>query len=258
MTYGVFDRIVCGVDGTPESLEAVRQAARLAPDSAAVYLLHAVDLVPTAAVAWMAPEIGPAMVADAAEALEEASALVPRAYTSSAEGSPGTCLLDEIERVVATLVAVGTHGTSRAEGILLGATASRMLHDASCSVLVARAPEGGSTFAPQRILVGIDGSDESAAAAHAGLALAERVGASAKGLIAVGGHDVDVDEGRGFMADTVLDDGSPVDVLVAASQDSDLVVIGSRGLHGLRSLGSVSERVAHRAHCSVLVVRGRS
>ncbi|MGE5690058.1 MAG: universal stress protein [Pseudomonadota bacterium] len=27
------------------------------------------------------------------------------------------------------------------------------------------------------------------------------------------------------------------------------------GLHGLRALGSVSERVAHRAACSVLVVR---
>jgi nucleotide-binding universal stress UspA family protein len=31
--------------------------------------------------------------------------------------------------------------------------------------------------------------------------------------------------------------------------------MGSRGLHGLRSLGSVSERVAHDAGCSVLVVR---
>jgi nucleotide-binding universal stress UspA family protein len=31
--------------------------------------------------------------------------------------------------------------------------------------------------------------------------------------------------------------------------------VGSRGLHGLRALGSVSERVAHDASCSVLVVR---
>ena len=255
MTPGVFDRIVCGVDGTPEGLEAVRQAARLAPDEASVHVLHAVDLVPAASVAWAVPG-GPAMVADAAEALGEASALVARVSTSSVEGPPGPCLLDAIERVGATLVAVGTHGMSRTEGILLGATASRMLHDAPCSVLVARAPEGGSTFAPQRILVGIDGSEESAAAAHAALVLAERLGASAQGLIALRGHDVDVDAGRTFMPDTELDDGSPVEVLVAASQRTDLVVVGSRGLHGLRSLGSVSERVAHQARCSVLVVRG--
>ena len=37
--------------------------------------------------------------------------------------------------------------------------------------------------------------------------------------------------------------------------EPDLLVIGSRGLQGMRSLGSVSERVAHNARCSVLVVR---
>jgi nucleotide-binding universal stress UspA family protein len=31
--------------------------------------------------------------------------------------------------------------------------------------------------------------------------------------------------------------------------------VGSRGLHGVRALGSVSERVAHDARCSVLVIR---
>jgi hypothetical protein len=46
-----------------------------------------------------------------------------------------------------------------------------------------------------------------------------------------------------------------VDVLVSAARDADLLVLGSRGLHGLRALGSVSERVAHRAPSSVLVVR---
>jgi nucleotide-binding universal stress UspA family protein len=38
-------------------------------------------------------------------------------------------------------------------------------------------------------------------------------------------------------------------------ESADLVVVGSRGLRGLKALGSVSERVAHQARSSVLVVR---
>jgi nucleotide-binding universal stress UspA family protein len=37
--------------------------------------------------------------------------------------------------------------------------------------------------------------------------------------------------------------------------DGTIVVLGSRGLHGLAALGSVTERVAHEASGSVLVVR---
>jgi nucleotide-binding universal stress UspA family protein len=51
---------------------------------------------------------------------------------------------------------------------------------------------------------------------------------------------------------------SPVVALVEASEAADIVVVGSRGLRGIRALGSVSERVAHEAHCPVLVVRPRS
>jgi nucleotide-binding universal stress UspA family protein len=47
----------------------------------------------------------------------------------------------------------------------------------------------------------------------------------------------------------------PARALVAAAADADLVVVGSRGLHGVKSLGSVSERVAHKAPSSVLIVR---
>ena len=43
--------------------------------------------------------------------------------------------------------------------------------------------------------------------------------------------------------------------IVSATADADLVVVGSRGLHGLKALGSVSERVAHQARCSTIVVR---
>jgi nucleotide-binding universal stress UspA family protein len=42
---------------------------------------------------------------------------------------------------------------------------------------------------------------------------------------------------------------------LAAELRAGLVVMGSRGLGGVKALGSVSERVAQRAPCSVLVVR---
>ncbi len=47
-----------------------------------------------------------------------------------------------------------------------------------------------------------------------------------------------------------------LDLLHTISEEADLVVVGSRGLRGIRALGSVSERVAHEALCPVLVVRG--
>jgi nucleotide-binding universal stress UspA family protein len=52
-----------------------------------------------------------------------------------------------------------------------------------------------------------------------------------------------------------VDSAAAVDALAAASAEADLVVVGSRGLHGFRSLGSVSERIAHTAACSTLVYR---
>lgn len=40
----------------------------------------------------------------------------------------------------------------------------------------------------------------------------------------------------------------------AKAKGSSLIVSGRRGLHGIRALGSVSERVVHRAECSVLLI----
>ncbi len=54
--------------------------------------------------------------------------------------------------------------------------------------------------------------------------------------------------------------GHPVEgiVDVAAREKVDLIVVGSRGLSGIKEffLGSVSEGVLHHAHCPVLIVRG--
>jgi nucleotide-binding universal stress UspA family protein len=68
------------------------------------------------------------------------------------------------------------------------------------------------------------------------------------------GKAVDI-EGLRDVAGLEWDEREPLDALLAASQESDVVVVGNRGLHGISALGSVSERLAHRAPSSVLVVR---
>jgi nucleotide-binding universal stress UspA family protein len=85
--------------------------------------------------------------------------------------------------------------------------------------------------------------------------LAERFGSRLRVIAAVGGDPLEVD-GLKSVGLVEFDERKPVDALADASQTADLVIVGSRGLGGLRALGSVSERIAHKAACSVLVVRG--
>ena len=51
-------------------------------------------------------------------------------------------------------------------------------------------------------------------------------------------------------------EGDPVDAIVAVAEsvDADLIVVGNRGMKGVRRvLGSVPNSVAHKAPCSVLI-----
>lgn len=83
-------------------------------------------------------------------------------------------------------------------------------------------------------------------------------------------HDVVTDQGRrwlqlakvavpGVEVETELRLGTPVADLVEASSHARMVVLGSHGLGGFEGMlaGSVSSGVAARAHCPVVVVRGR-
>ena len=229
-----FGRILVGVDGTDQGLVACRQAARLAEDNALVEAVTVVNLAEAVLVGPMAPRAANELQDEAEAALDQALLILgDRAERRSLQGLPTPELLAEVGKVDATLLAIGSHGHSRASEIVLGGTAGELLHKAPCSVLVARETVDAQRF-PRSIVVGVDGSANADAAREVADGLARRFEADLRVLNSL---------------------KHPVDELVAASSDADLLIVGSRGLHGLRALGSVSERVAHQARCSVLVVR---
>jgi nucleotide-binding universal stress UspA family protein len=134
-----------------------------------------------------------------------------------------------------------------------------------------------------RIVVGVDGSENSvdAVAWAAGIAAAtgaEVIAVHAVGLLEHVGPDETVpaashrEEIRARFEDQwcaplgeagvrcrrLLRDGSPMNVLLALAEeeDADLIVVGSRGMGGYPELllGSTSTQVAQHARCPVTVV----
>lgn len=132
-----------------------------------------------------------------------------------------------------------------------------------------------------KIVVGYDGSDPAKRALERAMELVDDQGrimvvvaaeAHARTGITEGAHldpsEVtrrrdDVEEAqallseRGIQGEAVEAQGDPGTVVVEASKDADLVIVGSRGLNPVQRLllGSVSSKVVHRAECDVLVVR---
>jgi nucleotide-binding universal stress UspA family protein len=254
----IFSRVLVGIDGSPEALEAASQAATLVNPSGRLMLLAAWAPEPplvTPMTLFSPPdEDEQAALRRAEETIAGVRVLLPRAAARVARGLARHVLLEEIRASGWTLVAVGSHGQGRAEGILAGSTATRLVHDAPCAVLLARR---STDWYPRRIAVGVDGSTQSAAAYAAAAHLARRFEAELEVVVARDSRDLDrigvfrITDGR-----FELTRGEPVPVLTAAAARADLLVLGSRGLRGVRALGSVAERVAHRAASSVLIVRG--
>jgi nucleotide-binding universal stress UspA family protein len=253
---GIFESVVCGVDGTPEGLTAARQGARLAGNGRLV-LVTVVETPVAVHGGWAASALLEQLRTDGEQAIDEARSEIGSSReveTRLVEGALLPSFKAELERAQASLVCVGSHHHRRVGGLILGSLPTMLLHDAPCAVLVARASEDAAPF-PSSIVAGVDGSPSSINAVRVAGALAERFGAPLRLVAADGGKGVDLDAIRTQRPEVETAPGKPVDVLVEAATSVDLLVLGSRGLHGLRSLGSVSERVAHRGQCSVLVVR---
>jgi nucleotide-binding universal stress UspA family protein len=258
-----FGRIVCGVDGSRSSHVAVEQSIALAgPATALVFLCvregSGAGATRRASItAERADEGLDAALKAARQAGLEAAAEVVTGH------DPRPVLLDEASR--ADLLVVAAHSGSRAGGITLGGTTAAAVHRATVPVLVARrAP--AEPF-PGRILVATDGSEDARRAVELTARIAhrhrsrtyllsvepvshgdpKRIAVDAVNLTAGLGVKPAVIHGSGHADEWILE--------TAAAESVSLVVVGSRGLTGLRALGSVSERVAHRARCSVLVAR---
>lgn len=162
------------------------------------------------------------------------------------------------------------------------APSTRVEVEGSVPVAAAPAGEPAAKNATPRIVVGVDGSPASVDALRWAAGQADLIGAAVEAVISweypstsgmeFGSLDIDwAENARAALADALdvalgedagrvtgtVTRGHPAEVLVAAAQGADLLVVGSRGHVALpgRLLGSVSEHVAARASCPVVVVR---
>jgi nucleotide-binding universal stress UspA family protein len=199
--------------------------------------------------------------------------------------SAARVLHDCAEARGAALVVLGSTHRGIVGRIALGSTADRLLHGATCPVVVAPLGFAERMRGIDRVGVGFVDTEEGHEALRAAAALAGACGAELHAATAVqplpwsttrlaapidvGAHLEHQHEQaeatlRRALDRVRLDGRSHVDVLVdppvvaleGFSTDVDLLVCGSRGYGPLGSvlLGGVSHRLVHRAACPVLVV----
>lgn len=205
------------------------------------------------------------------------------------KGHPATAIIEAARDFEADLIALGSRGRGPLTGMLLGSVSAEVVDHAACSVLVARGDH------VSRLLIATDGSDAARGipdllggwGVFRGLTAEvisvapppERAFELLADVYTLGqyhfGQDRQelLDRHRGFseqLAQKLSEHHTPATSTVVAgdaaheivngarSRGTDLIVTGTRGLHGIKRviLGSVARNVLLHAPCSVLVVRG--
>jgi nucleotide-binding universal stress UspA family protein len=241
-----------------------------------------------------------AAMAEALELAAEGTRRVQEVFPSwkvsnkACPGSPHSALVSESDAWKPDLVVVGSSGRSLVERLMLGNVSQNVLAYSSCSVRIGRGAHlaVNSPRAQARIVIGVDGSANAAAAVGAVANRMWPVDAEVKVITVVDlplwtelviapdaprqADDKDdlsfaqrpvesaVQELRrkGLDAMPVILEGDPKHVLLdeAKQWEAGCIFLGAKG-HGRIErllLGSVSATVAARAHCSVEVVRHAS
>lgn len=277
--------VVVGVEGTVSSEDAVRWAAEQAS-------ARGVELVVVHAVGeprpGFAPEWDPATNRELHRMLERVTADVRDEYTwlkVTAEvelDTPARCLTTH--SATAQLVVVGTRRRSPLQRAFSGSLAYQVVAGSTGSVAVV--PPGSLDVGAARVVVGVDGSPQAAAALHVAAVEADRTGAALRVVHAWQGPRVlwdvrvppDLGSAQQVRENAVLDEavatvresfpdlavepvlveGHPGQVLLDEAEHARLLVVGSRGLHGVARmlLGSTSHAAVLHARCPVLVVHG--
>lgn len=209
--------------------------------------------------------------------------------TALLRGRVASCIVREAHNMAADLVVLGHRGHGPWESMLLGSVSAEVVDHAPCPVLVARDERLGP------VIFGDDGSPSARAAEAAMIrwpmftgvpvtvvSVVEQGYPYASALAPVlyldtmaGYADAMTDHRRvaretceatahrlrdaGFEATAEVRDGDAAHELVTCAREhgAGLIVIGTRGMSGLRRLvlGSVARNVLLHAECSVLIVR---
>ena len=283
--------IVVGVDGSAVSDVALDWAIdKAAREHRPLHIVSSYSLPMTGATPLAAPleddlKVGTQKIAEKAVARVHERAPEVQVTTTVRMAHPAVAILEAAADAGA--VVVGSRGHRPLRGALLGSTALQVATHAPCPTIVVRdrgARPASST--PRPIVVGTDGSETSQNALAYAFAQADARGCElvivhAWWLDLSGGRLIEVaattaeqldEEQRALLRQQVAGLASrhpdvvtrevvvrddPAETLVRLSADAELVVVGSRGHGGFRSLllGSVSQRLLHMAQCPVAVVR---
>jgi nucleotide-binding universal stress UspA family protein len=187
-------------------------------------------------------------------------------------GSPHNEIVRAQRDIDASLIILGACGADHIEDETIGSTAERVLRGARCHILLVRDKLENDDFY-KSVLIPSDGSIDAEYAAtfaasiahryHANLTVCSMIRTGSKKEMAeaeqITADVVSLGEAKGVETDSLIWEGKPaVEILkVINTKKIDLAVIGYTGKGRVSKwiLGSVSERVARTAPCSVFVVK---
>lgn len=283
--------IIVGIDGSDNGTAALRWAIREGKlrdlDVTAVHVWGTYDPTPASGEIDVAPAYNANEAREALATAVEAAVGAEAARTLDQRvvvGQPARGLLDAAEK--AELLVVGARGVGGLRGWVLGSVAQQCLHHTR--VPLAIVPGGDhedGDRGPERIVVGVDGSEASRHAFEWALdearlrqATVDAVhawhmpystaypatfpvpdsGAVEEGARTVLDRIVDGGDARGLPhpVERIVAPGTAAQVVLDVAQGADLVVLGSRGLGGFQGLllGSVTQHVANHLVCPLVVL----